>query len=384
MPSKQTNTAGTDAAGTLTALVLQGGGALGAYQAGACEALATRMQDVDWVAGVSIGAINAALIAGNAPEQRIDRLRQFWERVSLPMVDPGLPHGDGLLRQWRNGSAAVCGALLGIPGFFSPRPWWDWWPQPPASIYDTGPLRDTLLELVDFDRLNDGPMRFTVDAVDVESGNLSHFDNRQQRIRPEHVMASGALPPGFPAIRIDGRHYWDGGLVSNTPLAQVMEQLPSLPQRRATIFQVDLFSAHGKLPHSLDAVAERDKDIRYSSRTRLVSDLVRERHQLRHDLNKLVERLPARQREHPEVQALLASTALPAVTLVHVIHRRKPYESQNKDYEFSAPSMREHWLAGMADMQASLAQLDAHQPPRIGEFCVLDCHGKVPERRYGA
>ena len=368
----------------LTALVLQGGGALGAYQAGAYEALVARAQTLDWVAGISIGAINAALIAGNPPQRRVDRLRAFWERVSLAM--PVRPDPDllGPARGWWDNAMALWGAMVGVPGFFAPRPPLAWWPQPPASWYDTSPLHDTLLELVDFDLLNDGPMRFSVGAVGVESGNFTYFDNQSERIGPEHVMASGALPPGFPAIRIDGRHYWDGGLVSNTPLAQVMEQLPSLPQRRATIFQVDLFSAHGKLPHSLDAVAERDKDIRYSSRTRLVSDLVRERHQLRHDLNKLVERLPARQREHPAVQALLASTALPAVTLVHVIHRRKPYESQNKDYEFSAPSMREHWLAGMGDMQASLAQLDAHQPPRIGEFCVLDCHGKVPERRYGA
>ena len=383
MPSKQASPATTDSAHPLAVLVLQGGGALGAYQAGACEALSVRSQAIDWVAGVSIGAINAALVAGNAPERRVERLRQFWERISLPMAGWEAAGRDGTTRSLWNSGAAIRGALLGVPGFFSPRPWWDWWPQPPASFYDTGPLRETLLELVDFDRLNDGPMRFTVDAVDVGSGNLVHFDNRRERIRPEHVMASGALPPGFPAITIDGRHYWDGGLVSNTPLAQVMEQLPALALRHATIFQVDLFSAHGQVPKSLDAAGEREKDIRFSSRTRLVSDLVRERHQQHRDLRTLVELLPEKQRKHPRVQALLADNAPPAVTLVHVIHRRKPYESQNKDYEFSARSMREHWQAGSGDMQASLAQLDAHRPPRRGEFCILDCHGPVPVRTYG-
>lgn len=366
-----------------TALVLQGGGALGAYQAGAFEALAARSGDIDWVAGVSIGAINAALIVGNPPARRVERLHAFWERVSLPFVEPAVKHPDALLRPWMNTGAALWGVWMGVPGFFSPRPWWEWWPHPPASLYDTQPLRETLLELVDFDRINDGSVHFSVDAVDVETGNLVHFDNRSIRIRPEHVMASGALPPGFPAIAIDGRHYWDGGLVSNTPLARVMEQLKGRADGRATIFQVDLFSARGALPEDLDAVAERLKDIRFSSRTRLVSDLVRERHQLRHDLHRMAELLPKDRRARPEVRALLQASQMPAVTLVHVIHRPKPFESQNKDYEFSAQSMREHWVAGMSDMQGSLALLDAHRPPCAGGFCVIDHQATHSERRYG-
>lgn len=366
-----------------TALVLQGGGALGAYQAGAFEALAARAQAIDWVAGVSIGAINAALIAGNPPQRRVERLRAFWERVSLSFGAVAAVRGDNPARQALNAGAALWGVMLGVPGFFSPRPWWEWWPQPPASVYDTAPLRETLLELVDFDRLNDGPMRFSVDAVDVETGNLVHFDSGNLRIGPEHVMASGALPPGFPAIAIDGRHYWDGGLVSNTPLARVMEQIKRVSSRRATIFQIDLFSARGHLPGQLDAVAERVKDIQYSSRTRLVSDLVRERHQLRRSLREMAKLLPAQQRGHPQVQALLAESDMPTVTLVHVIHRRKPFESQNKDYEFSEQSMREHWLSGLGDMQSSLAQLDRQPPPAAGGFCVLDCLGPTPDRRFG-
>ncbi len=383
MPRKPADPGRTERERPYTALVLQGGGALGAYQAGAFESLAERTRQIDWVTGVSIGAINAALIAGNPPESRIERLHAFWERVSLPLSVPRGMDTHDAVRPWWNNGAALWGMMLGVPGFFAPRPWWEWWPHPPASVYDTAPLRETLLDLVDFDRLNDGPMRFSVGAVDVETGNLTHFDNRSLRIRPEHVMASGALPPGFPAIEIDGRHYWDGGLVSNTPLAQVMEQLPALAPHSATIFQIDLFSARGSVPDSLDAVGEREKDIRFSSRTRLVSDLVRERHQLHRDLKALVDLLPKRQRARAEVQALLAENAQPAVTLVHVIHRRKPYESQNKDYEFSAQSMREHWVAGMSDMQASLALLATRRPPCAGGFCVIDHQAPQAEHRYG-
>ncbi len=383
MPRKQANPRKPAVELPFTALVLQGGGALGAYQAGAFESLAPHTGEIDWVAGVSIGAINAALIAGNPPERRVERLHAFWERVSLPVSAPGVAmnENDPSRSLWNNG-AALWGMLLGVPGFFSPRPWWEWWPQPPASVYDTAPLRETLLDLVDFDRINDGPMRFSVEAVDVETGNLIHFDNRNQKILPEHVMASGALPPGFPAIEIEGRHYWDGGLVSNTPLARVMEQLEGRPGRHATIFQIDLFSARGQVPDSLDAVAEREKDIRFSSRTRLVSDLVRERHQLRKSIRDMASVLTDKQRAQPEITALLAHSQMPAVTLVHVIHRRKPYESQNKDYEFSLRSMREHWMAGMSDMQASLALLDAHHAPCEGGFCVLDHHAAEPERYF--
>lgn len=341
-----------------TMLVLQGGGALGAYQAGAYEALALRDGDVDWVAGVSIGAINAALIAGNPHGRRVARLRAFWERVTLPGPETLLLQPAEPWRPWWNASSAWWGACFGIPGFFRPRPWWQLWPQG-SSLYDTAPLHDTLLELVDFDLLNDGPLRFSVDAVDVETGNLVHFDNRKQRIGPEHVMASGALPPGFPAVCVDGRYYWDGGLVSNTPLAHVMAQIETLERVPITVFQVDLFSAQGAVPQTLDQVAEREKDIRFSSRTRLVSSLVRERHQL------------------------LSKSDLPATMLVHVIHHRKPYESQNKDYEFSRLSMREHWQAGQSDMAASIQLLESRRPPCAGGFCVLDYQSPVQERRFG-
>lgn len=369
-----------DSRKALTALVLQGGGALGAYQAGAYEALAAAAHDIDWVAGISIGAINAALIAGNPPQRRVERLRTFWDQVSLQLLPIAAAElMPAPVRSWWDTVMATLDVWRGVPGFFRPRPAWAWWPQPPASWYDTAPLRDTLLELVDFDLLNDGPMRLSVGAVDVESGNFTYFDSRDERIAPEHIMASGALPPGFPAVQVDGRWYWDGGIVSNTPLSHVMRNLHCSADVPVTVFQVDLFGARGRLPQTLPDVAERQKDIQYSSRTRLVSDHVRERHQLHQRLQHLARMLPPAQRATPEVRALLAGSEDPPVTLVHVIHRGKSYETQNKDYEFSRLSMTEHWSAGLTDMGASLALLRRQRPVRAGEFRVLDYQPDAPQ-----
>ena len=366
----------------LTALVLQGGGALGAYQAGAYEALAERAQTLDWVAGISIGAINAALIAGNPPQRRVDRLRAFWERVSVAM--PVRPDPDllGPARGWWDNAMALWGAMVGVPGFFAPRPPLAWWPQPPASWYDTSPLHDTLLELVDFDLLNDGPMRFSVGAVGVESGNFTYFDNQSERIGPAHVMASGALPPGLAAVPLGDRWYWDGGLVSNTPLTYVMDHLDGGAERPVTVFQIDLFNARGRVPETLADAAEREKDIRYSSRTRLVSDLARERHQLHQRLHRLAEMLPKTQQASTEVRELLRGAQDATVTLVHVIHRRNACETKTKGYAFSHLSMTEHWQAGGADMAASLQLLARQGPPRPGEFRVLDHHPDASMARH--
>ena len=362
---------GPISADTHHVLVLQGGGALGAYQAGAFQALAGTGHPLHWVAGISIGAINAALIAGNAPERRADRLQEFWSGVSAGVpASPWTPR-DGPLRTWANEWSAAWGAAFGLPGFFQPRvglaPWSGDAPSP--SLYDTAPLRHTLMELVDFDRLNDGPMRLSVGAVDVESGNFTYFDNRRQRIAPEHVMASGALPPGFPAVVADGRAYWDGGLVSNTPLRYVVENLTA---PAAAIFQVDLFSARGMLPHTLAQVAEREKDIRFSSRTRAVTDMLRERHETHRRVRALAAMLPAAQRDAPQVRRWLAETQDGTIDLVHLIHRRKGTETQSKDYEFSRASMREHWQAGRDDMAHSLQRLASAGAASAGEFRVFD------------
>src|SRR5258706_10345221 len=260
-----------------TVLVLQGGGALGAYQAGVYEGIAESGLAPDWIAGVSIGAINAALIAGNRPKDRLGRLREFWNRVSscTPLVAPALLDP---LRLSLNRVSATTAATFGAPGFFVPR-------VPPAflapdgtpealSVYDTSPLEQTLEELVDFKLLNsETRVRLSVGAVDLHTGNSAYSDNKAQKVKPEHVMASGSLPPGFPPVVIDGAHYWDGGIVSNSPLWYVLDDSPQIS---ALIGQVDLFSARGDLPTSLDEVLERAKDIQYSSKTRSNTNRVKE------------------------------------------------------------------------------------------------------------
>ena len=261
------------------ALVMQGGGALGAFQAGVYEALAESGLLPDWIAGISIGAINAALIAGNPPEKRVERLREFWEGVSAPPfaefpdIARTLFAGDaarGLLNQMH-----AAGALFrGAPGFFTPRP------VPPflypagtieaTSYYDTSMLRGTLERLIDFDRINSGPTRLSVGTVNVRSGNFVYFDSRTHAIKPEHIMASGALPPGFAPVEIEGELYWDGGLVSNTPLQWVVQ---GAGDRHDTLaLQIDLWSARGEAPHDLPEVMTRQKEIQYSSRTRANTD----------------------------------------------------------------------------------------------------------------
>ncbi len=341
------------AAAATKALVLQGGGALGAYQAGVYEALFERHKDMDWVAGVSIGAINAALIAGNAPEHRVARLREFWNLVSSApgQMLPGWAGERSWLNQWSAGAAVA----LGIPGFFEPR-------MSPAlmmgaaapmlSYYDTSPLKATLERLVDFDRINRREMRFSVGAVNVRTGNIVYFDNGSTTIRPEHIMASGALPPGFPPVHIDGDDYWDGGIVSNTPLQYVLDE--HVRSRRLLVLQVDLFSARGAMPRTLGDVAARQKDIQYSSRTRMNTDALAANVNLQQALAALLERLPAHLRREPDVAALCAHLRSEPIDIVHLIYRHKPYELDSKDYEFSRITVDEHWESGARDMGITL------------------------------
>ncbi|MEO8124739.1 MAG: patatin-like phospholipase family protein [Burkholderiales bacterium] len=353
--------------------MLQGGGALGAYQAGALEALVAAGRTPDWVAGISIGSINAALIAGNPPGRRIERMRAFWDTVSADLPASSWLPDDGPIREWANTGAAAYTALFGAPAFFSPRPGALFWPGelPNPSYFDTAPLRATLCELIDFDLINDdAAMRLSVGAVDVQKGNFCYFDNKQQRIGPEHIMASGALPPGFPAIEIAGRYYWDGGLVSNTPLRHVLNHVSA---ESATVFQIDLFSARGELPRTMASVEEREKDIQYSSRTRMVTTMLRERHLMHQRLRELAAMLSAARRAAAEVRALLADIDDTAITLVHLIHRHMGGETQTKDFEFSRASMIGHWNSGRDDMAHTLKELARHAaPPEPGSFHVYD------------
>jgi NTE family protein len=336
-------------------LVLQGGGALGAYQAGVYETLFQSGYAPEWIAGISIGAINAAIIAGNEPERRVERLHAFWDRVSevFPFASPAQ---EGVVRRMYNEASAALVAANGIPGFFSPRfpPPFAHFPGTPGatSFYDTAPLHATLLELVDFDLLNSGEVRLSVGAVNVLTGNFAYFDTERQQLGPEHIMASAALPPGFPPVMIDGEPYWDGGLVSNTPLQYVLD---TRAPGDASIFQVDLFSARGAMPQNLIEVYQREKDIRYSSRTRLNTDLERELVRLRNAATRMAAKLPPELRDDPDGRILAQCSEYGAVTVVHLINRDEGYEAQSKDYEFSRMSVNEHWASGLSDASKTLS-----------------------------
>jgi len=352
------------------ALVLQGGGALGAYQAGVYQALAEADLHPDWVAGISIGAINSALIAGNPPAQRVERLRAFWEQITTPAT---WGWGGDLMKQVHlgdrgrellNQASAVTTMTQGAPGFFTPRvPA----PQflPPGSLeatsyYDTTPLRATLESLIDFDRINAGEMRFSVGAVNVRSGNFVYFDNTTHHIRPEHIMASGALPPGFPAVEIEGEFYWDGGLISNTPLQWVVE---SNVRQDTLAFQVDLWSARGEIPGNLAEVTVRQKEITYSSRTRAKTDQFKQMQKLRNAVAALIKGLPPELQRGAEHDLLNSFADRKVYNIVELIYRTKHYEGDSKDYEFSRLSMEDHWLAGYHDAIRTLRHPEVFERP---------------------
>ena len=354
----------------VVALVLQGGGALGAYQAGVYEALSEAGIEPNWIAGMSIGAINAAIIAGNPPDTRIDRLREFWAQVTAdgPWSGAGntcigLARGDAM-RQLLNQMSASFAVVSGARGFFKTRP------VPPllqpagtmdaTSFYDTRELRGTLERLVDFDRINAGTTRFSVGAVNVRTGNFVYFDNGTHSIGPEHIMASGALPPGFPAIEIEGEFYWDGGLVSNTPLQWVVE---TEPRRDTLAFQVDLWNARGEFPRNILEVMTREKEIRYSSRTRAGTDQFKHIQKLRHTLAGLLDKMPEELKNSPEARLLGTVAEHKVYNIIHLIYRAKNYEGHSKDYEFSRLSMQEHWRAGHHDARRTLRHREVLERP---------------------
>jgi NTE family protein len=341
------------------ALLLQGGGALGSYQAGVYQALAEANLHPEWVAGISIGSVNAAIIAGNAPEKRVEKMREFWEGVCTSPL--GIPYlksldiKDDLTHRFVNQARALNILLFGAPQFFTPRmPSPFVWPSGRAdtlSHYDVTPLRTTLERLVDFDRINAGAMRFSVGAVNVRTGNFVYFDSTTHRIGPTHVIASGSLPPGFPATEIDGEYYWDGGIVSNTPLQWVLD---SRPRQDTLAFQIDLWSAQGELPHDLTEVEVREKDIRFSSRTRAATDQLVKAQRLRKAVCNLLKHVPDKLRKDPEVRMIEQEADEKVWNIVHLIYRAKKYEGAAKDYEFSRRTMEEHWQSGYDDAVRAL------------------------------
>lgn len=337
----------------LVVLVLQGGGALGAYQAGVYEALIDLGIELDWVAGISIGAINSAIIAGNPRAQAVSRLREFWDGVSSALPSLPMPDND-YAREWSHLMAAGQVATFGVPGFFSPR-----WPPPafaerqtPAaiSLYDTAPLIDTLNRLVDWDRVNNGNVRLSVGAVAVETGNFRYFDTRVDTIDARHILASGALPPGLPPVEIDGVWYWDGGLVSNTPLEHVVHTV----HEDMLVFQVDLFPARGPRPHDMQEAWSREKDIRFSSRTRRISDgLIRRRKE--HVLvDKMLKALPDSAANLPEVKAVQNMVNTTALNVVQLIHQPPSWQTGARDFEFSRSSMEVNWALGHAAVEEAM------------------------------
>ncbi len=346
-------------------LVLQGGGALGAYQAGVFQALDEENIQLDWLCGVSIGAVNAALIAGNPPERRVERLREFWEAVTKPQMgassfpwfsNPMWPT-DAQTRLWTNRMSAFATMVYGAPNFFSPRP------IPPlgstaekpdlVSYYDVAPLKATLEKLVDFDIINSTPLRLSVGATNVQTGQPVYFENVERKIAVQHIMASTSLPPGFPPTEIDGEYFWDGGVVSNTPIQWV---IGSKPRYTALVFQVDLWDATGELPLDIAAANLRAMEIHAASRIDVSLDQYRKIQQYRSALGKLLEQLPEDRRNDPEVQMLAEEAQVQIATLVQLKYQARKYETAAKTFEFSRRAMEEHWKAGYDDTRIALDQ----------------------------
>ncbi len=359
------------------ALVLQGGGALGAYQAGVYQALHEADVQPDWISGVSIGAINAALIAGNPPERRVEQLKKFWESVTARSVWAFTPDGH-VFRQMRNATSSWMSTVLGQPNFFSPRFPGPWFSAPGAaaatSYYDTTPLSETLRELVDFDLINSRDIHFSVGAVNVTTGNVKYFDNTNEPIGPEHILASGSLPPAFPMVKVGNEHYWDGGIVSNTPLQYLLDHEDGL---NALVFQVDLFNARGTLPSDISEVMARHKDILYSSRTRYNTNVFRRVHAWKTRLREALLKMPQELMSDEDRRLLEELEHQPEMTIFQLIYQQKEYEGHAKDFEFSGMSMREHWQSGYEDTKRTLNHQDwLVIPPPGGGIVTHDVHNE--------
>jgi NTE family protein len=327
-----------------TVLVLQGGGALGAYQAGCYQAMHEAGLEPDWVIGTSIGAINAAVITGNKPEHRLEALRTLWRRLQYgyPAAQAAsIPLFGAPLAAWMT-------TMAGLENFFTPNPsafvsgHWKLGAEQ-AGYYETGRLRTTLRDLVDFDLINRKETRLTVGAASVRTGDMHYFDSLRCGFSVEHVMASGALPPAFPAVRIDGELYWDGGILSNTPVEAVFDDNP---RRSGLVFAVHVWNPHGPEPQSINEVLSRQKDVQYASRTQAHITRQKQLHRLRHVVAELAAKLPPDLRQSGEVRELAAYGCL---TKMHVIRLLAPpvgSDDHSKDIDFSPDGIKARWDAG--------------------------------------
>ena len=350
------------------ALVLQGGGALGAYQAGVYQGLNEAGIKPNHISGISIGALNTAIIAGNPPEDRVEKLHQFWETICQPNLGlsmlPFFEQGLFNMHDWYKiglGNMYGLSAILdGQNGFYKPRI------PPPAmmghgtpeqaSYYDASALKHTLEKFCDFDRINSNKcdIHVSVGAVNVRTGNFVYFDNECHTLRAEHFMASGALPPAFAPVEIDGDYYWDGGIVSNTPLTYVLGAKPS---RDTLVFQVDLWSARGHVPKNMGEVNDRQKEIQYSSRTRMLTDYWKQVQEMRHAIGKLLELVPHEKlAKNGSLDRLKELADRPNYNVIQLIYRYRPYQSHNKDYHFGLASMKDHWQSGLIDIRETLVK----------------------------
>jgi len=357
------------------ALVFQGGGALGSYQAGVFEGLSEAGIEPNWMSGVSIGAINASIIAGNKPEDRVTKLKEFWETVTDHGYASHLAGNDDM-RTFHNMTSAFMSMISGIPGFYKPRMLSPWQQVPgqagATSHYDTSDLKDHLNSLIDWDILNSNSHRLSVGAVNVRTGNYKYFDTALERLGPEHIMASGALPPAFPAMKIGSEYYWDGGIVSNTPLQYLLE-LHKLHQ--ALVFQVDLFNARGDMPKTMPEVMSRQKDIMFSSRTRNATTRYKKIHDLQIQLRDALSRIDPAKWTPADKLMLEELQDTPQINVLQLIYHHADYEGDSKDYEFSKWTMREHWAAGLEDARRTLSHPDWLKlpDPAIG-MTVHDVH----------
>ena len=337
-----------------TVLVLQGGGALGAYQAGVYQALVESGINPDWVIGTSIGAINAAVIAGNKPEDRLARLQEFWEQVGK---------GSPLDWMWAapflgNSFANMNTVMRGIPGFFEPNPTALLGVNHAAGVerasyYSTDPLKQTLARLVDFDYLNQRHTRLTVGAVNVNTSELKYFDTRDMDLSSAHVMASGALPPAFPAVCIDGEPYWDGGIYSNTPIEVVLDERP---RRDALIFAVNMWQPSGPEPQTIWQVMGRQKDLQFASRGKSHVARQEQLHRLRHVVRELAKHIPEAERDNPMVKELASYGCSTIMHLVRLLSPRLDGEDHTKDIDFTRSGIRSRWQAGYAHAQRVLSE----------------------------
>lgn len=338
------------------AMACQGGGALGAYHIGALKAMEEKGYSPDMVAGISIGAFSAAIIAGNTPQDRVRKLEEFWDAISWP-ESPFFLGGNEKIRKIHNNLSALQSLTMGQPNFFTPR-----FPCPElsrkgtieaTSYYDTAKLRDTLLKFVDFDVLNSKTLgaRLLLGASRVKDGELVFFDSDKMKIGPEHVMASGAMPPGFPGIVIDGDLYWDGACTSNTPIESIFVAEAKVP---TLCFMIDLYAPNGKEPETIDEVKMKKRELTFSSRTAHHIGHVQSRHNLAKALNHLLMSVPNKNKNDPIIQEIMGMATDVDFDVVHIAYNKPDYENANCRYEFSKTSIRERAQQGYEDMKAAI------------------------------